>query len=225
MEEKKSKKVLSLLLILILVFVIRFGISLINTHVLNKISLTVRPLLQFLCCLVLLPLPIVSMRKRKETFKDLGLEKDKILIQIISGVTISIIMSLVLIVVPAFFSNGRSASNSNVSILYYMFSFIYSVFGVALTEEFIFRGFLYNRLQTLFGSLPLTIVVTSILCGLFHFLSGNVYQAIISAIIGAFFCFCKEGIRSCSLLSLVVAHGIYEFLSLNRSLILQLLNK
>ena len=47
---------------------------------------------------------------------------------------------------------------------------------------------------------------------LFHFLGENIVQILLSSIIGAIFCICKVKIKNCTLLSVIIAHGVYDTL-------------
>ena len=55
-------------------------------------------------------------------------------------------------------------------------------------------------------------VISSVLFGLFHIFSGSIVQVILTAMIGLLLCICKRKIRHCTLLSLILAHGIYDAL-------------
>jgi membrane protease YdiL (CAAX protease family) len=94
----------------------------------------------------------------------------------------------------------------------FIYDFVYFIFAIALVEEFVFRGFFYKKLKTLFGTSVGAIVGSSILFGLFHFLSGNIVQIILTGFIGAIFCVCKVKIKNCTLLSVIIAHGMYDAL-------------
>ena len=57
-----------------------------------------------------------------------------------------------------------------------------------------------------------TVVASSVLFGVFHLLSGNILQLVITGLIGALFCFLRLKLKHCSTLSLVIGHGIYDAL-------------
>ena len=54
--------------------------------------------------------------------------------------------------------------------------------------------------------------ISSVFFGVFHFFSGNLVQMVMTACIGAFFCFCRLKIKNCSTLSLIIGHGVYDAL-------------
>lgn len=84
--------------------------------------------------------------------------------------------------------------------------------GIALCMSFVFRGFFYRKLEVLFGSAVGAIIGSSVLFGLFHFWGGNIVQIFLTGIIGAIFCICRIKIKNCTLLSVVIAHGVYDAL-------------
>nr|MCR5146583.1 CPBP family intramembrane metalloprotease [Clostridia bacterium] len=92
------------------------------------------------------------------------------------------------------------------------YEFVYVTFGVAVAEEFIFRGYLLNILKRMSKNTIIPIIVTSLLFGLFHILNGNIIQVIVTTLIGLILVICKEKIKNCTLLSLIIAHGLYDWL-------------
>ncbi len=169
----------------------------------------------FICSYWLAALiPLIVMLLSKDKLTDYGFRKQKIGSQLISGLLIGAGMSLVLTVIPhlagfgAYVNNGR-----NYAYLWqFAYEFIYCTVGVALTEEFVFRGVIYEKIRRIGKSDVTAVIVSSVLFGLFHIFTGNLIQLIITACIGAFFCICRLKIKSCSTLSLIVAHGVYDAL-------------
>ena len=120
-------------------------------------------------------------------------------------------MSLVLTLVPHLTGGGAYVdSGKRYTYLWqFAYEFLYCIAAVGIVEEFIFRGFIYNKIS---GNDIAAVIGSSVLFGLFHILGGNIVQMIITAFIGAFFCLCRLKIKNCSLLSLIIAHGIYDAL-------------
>ena len=161
MEKSKSRRAVSLILLVVSVFVLAYGMHLANVHLISKLPLTLRPLLQLVTYLILLVIPFISIRKNDEILSDFHFEREGLLRQIVIGLVIALIMSLVLIVIPTLVGGRRIVtSQSGIPILYLILSFIFSVSGIGLVEEFIFRGFILKRLQEFVGSLPLIILIT-----------------------------------------------------------------
>ena len=84
--------------------------------------------------------------------------------------------------------------------------------AVALTEEFIFRGFLYQKLHALSGSHLAAILVSSLAFGLFHIFGGSLVQVAMTSLIGLALCLVRHKVRNCTTLSLINGHGVYDFL-------------
>ena len=84
--------------------------------------------------------------------------------------------------------------------------------AVALTEEFIFRGFLYRKVHVLSGSSGVAVLVSSLAFGLFHIFSGSMVQIGITTLMGIFFCLVRSKVKNCTTLSLIIGHGLYNFL-------------
>ncbi|MCL1831096.1 MAG: hypothetical protein FWG21_06660, partial [Oscillospiraceae bacterium] len=174
-------------------------------------------LLLLVSSLLFLPYPILSMRNHKETFADIGYESEFILPQVIVGLVIGIVMSFVLLVLPSFLGmKPASLDMDTPSILQLCLSFLYSVFGISLVQVVLVHGLSFKRLNDVFNSTPLTIIYTALLLGLLGILSNSIIQSVITAIIGAFLCLCKEEINHCSLLSLFIANAFFTFISANR---------
>jgi len=54
------------------------------------------------------------------------------------------------------------------------------------------------------------IIISSLLFGLFHIFNGNIIQIFVTAFIGFLYCVFREKIKGCTLLSLIIAHGVYD---------------
>lgn len=158
--------------------------------------------------------PVCIMIFRKEKLSDYGFSKEKLGYQVLTGIAIALCMSFVFTVIPHLAGKSDWVNNQHqyIYLWQFIYDFVYYIIAVALVEEFVFRGFLYKKIETLFGSSLYAILGSSILFGLFHFLGGNVVQLIATGIIGFILCICKEKIRNCTLLSLVIAHGVYDAL-------------
>ena len=79
-------------------------------------------------------------------------------------------------------------------------------------EEFVFRGFIFEKIKCVAGKDIIAVIISSVFFGVFHFFGGNLVQMVMTACIGAFFCFCRVKIKNCSTLSLIIGHGVYDAL-------------
>ena len=137
-----------------------------------------------------------------------------IVAQIVTGVGIGAFMSTVFTLTPTLLGLGDWVDNGHhyTELWQFIYEFVYCIVAVGLVEEFIFRGFVFGKLIELGSSENVAITASSLLFGFFHFLGGNVVQIIVTTFLGAFFCLCRKKVPYCSLLSLVIAHGIYDAL-------------
>ena len=192
-------------------FLAVFGLVLFNQHLLMSFSLPLRMILMIITQWLLFLVPGILMILNKENFKNVGFRKEGIGLQIGIGVLLAITMSLVLTVIPIIlgFSDmvGNKAYTETWQLLY---QFIYAIFGVALAEELIFRGYIFHKLLEIKNSNWFAIIVSSLLFAVFHIFNGNIIQVIVTGFLGLLFCIFREKIRGCTLLSLIIAHGVYD---------------
>ena len=69
---------------------------------------------------------------------------------------------------------------------------------------------IFNKLLEIKNSRWFAIILSSILFGLFHNFNGSLIQVFITGFIVLVFCIFREKIKDCSLLSLVICHGLYD---------------
>jgi membrane protease YdiL (CAAX protease family) len=141
---------------------------------------------------------------------DIGFSNERIGIQLVVGVLIAAVMSAVLTVLPILAGlKSMVGATSYTQPWQFGYQFVYMIFGVALAEEFFYRGFLFRKLMDVRSSKWFAIIVSSVIFGISHiFNSGNIIQVITTSILGVLFCVCRDKIKDCSTLSLIVAHGI-----------------
>ena len=179
----------------------------------NNISQNFTPALRSILIIIawwpmLVPV-IVFMRLDKETLKNIGFTKEKIVQQILIGILVAIGSLSIFIILPAIFGFNMSYV-TNRGILAILYQFIYMLFAVALVEEIIFRGYLLKKLLDINKSKWSAIIISSTLFGFFHILNWNLLQIIVTATIGFYWCLCKERLKYCTLLSLVIAHALHN---------------
>lgn len=210
----KKKEWISLILGFIGTMIVLIGVREFNIYVLYRLSMASRMIsaieIYFLIALV----PVIIMFVTKDRFKDYGFSKEKVPMQILTGILLALGMSLILTVIPHLAGYGYYVSTFSVYNEWwrYLYELVYDICAIALVEEFVFRGFIYTKVKNIFGRDIQAVVISSILFGLFHIFNGNVYQVIVTGIIGALLCVCRLKIKNCSTLSLIIAHGLYDFL-------------
>ena len=190
-----------------------WGVVCFNRFVLMKLPLLSRMTLSITLYLCMAAGPLLIMLLAGDTLSDYLFSRERIGAQILIGIGIGIVMSLVL-TLPLFVT-GHGEWSDNGKHYYFWWQFLYElvycVGAVALTEEFIFRGFLYQKLHAFSGSHLAAILVSSVAFGLFH-IFGSPVQVVMTTLIGLGFCLMRRRVKSCTTLSLVIAHGIYDFL-------------
>ena len=191
-----------------------YGVVAFNQFVLISLPLALRmaitPIVYWLIALV----PIIVMLLNKDNLLDYGFCKSKIVLQIIVGVLIGIAMSVVLTLIPHLFGYGGSVdSGKRYKYLWqFIYEFFYCIFAVGFVEEFVFRGFIYEKVKCISQKNIIAVICSSVFFGVFHLFSGNIVQMVLTACMGAFFCFCRSKIKNCSTLSLMIGHGVYDAL-------------
>jgi len=191
-----------------------FGVVMFNSYLFMSIPLILRMIAMIVVYWLIAIVPVVIMLVDKDKISDYGFTAVKIPLQVITGLIIGILMSFVLTVVPhlagfgQYFSSGKNYSQ----LWQFVYEFIYCIVAVGLVEEFIFRGFIFSRVKSLGGNNIVALAVSSVLFGFFHIFSGDPLQILMTSLIGAFFCLCRIKVKNCSLLSLIIAHGVYDAL-------------
>ena len=213
MKERK-KIIIQMVIAIIGVVGGLLGVNAFYQYVLMSLPLAVRMVLMIVTYWPIALVPFCIVLFHKDKWSDYGFSKEKIGCQVLIGLGIALCMSFVFTVIPHLAGKSDWVNNQHIYIYawQYIYDFIQCIGAVALVEEFVFRGFFYKKLETLFGSAVGAIIGSSILFGLFHFLGGNIGQIILTGFIGAIFCICRVKIKNCTLLSVIIAHGVYDAL-------------
>lgn len=212
MSEKK-KELVSLIIGFAGAFLGLYGVISFNRFVLMSLPLGLRMVCMIVTYWLIALIPVIVMLVIKDNLADYW-NNDRIGYQILTGVLIGTAMSLVLTLVPhlAGFGEYVDGGKRYTYLWQFAYEFLYCITAVGLAEEFVFRGFIYNKIKKISGNDIAAVIGSSVLFGIFHLFGGNIVQMIMTAFIGAFFCLCKLKIKNCSLLSLIIAHGIYDAL-------------
>ena len=185
-----------------------------NDHFLMNLPLAARTVAMFISYWLIALIPLILVLVEREGIKDYILDKKDVHFQVITGIALGIGMSAVFTVLPHLAGFGEYVDNGHrySDIWQFVFEFAYCILAVAFAEEFVFRGFIFKRIFKISGRESVAVIGSSALFGLFHLFGGNVLQLFMTAVLGVLFCLFRSRIRSCSLLSLILAHGIYDAL-------------
>lgn len=190
------------------------GVLWFNRFVLMNLPLLSRMALSIVLYLYMAAGPLLVMVLAKDTWTDYLFSKEKLGAQILIGIGIGIVTSMVL-TLPLFLTgHGEWSDNGkHYEFLWqFLYEIVYCVGAVALTEEFIFRGFLYQKLHALSGSHLMAILASSLAFGLFHIFGGSLVQVVMTSLIGLALCLVRHKVKNCTTLSLIIGHGLYDFL-------------
>ena len=210
----KRKEILDIVLCYIGTMLGVLAVRFFNVYVMMSIPLIPRMAVIIAMYWVIALAAIIITLIRKEPAKSYGFFKNMMLIQIGIGAAVAIVMSVVFTLVPhlAGFGQFFDTGNRYEYLWQYIFEFTYCILSVGFVEEFVFRGFIFGKLQKICRNNVLPVVISSALFGFFHIFNGSIFQVLMTAGIGALFCLCRLKIKNCSTLSLVIAHGVYDAL-------------
>ena len=195
------------------VFITLYAVILFNRHLLMTFTLETRMVLMILSQWILFLVPGILMWRNRERIADFGFRRNNIFQQIVTGIVLALIMSLLLTVIPILLGFEEMVSSNQYTRLWqFLYGFGYTIIGVALVEELIFRGYIFHKLLQLKDNKVFAILLSSGLFGLFHIFNGNLIQVLLTTIIGIIYCILREKIPSCTTLSLIVLHGVYDAL-------------
>ena len=191
-----------------------YAVLMFNGNVLFRFPFALRVILYIAGYWVIAVVPLILMYVNKEKMREYFQGRGKLVLQILIGLGIGLGMSFSLTLIPHLMGFGNFVDNGtrHDQFIEFVIELIYFIFSVAFVEEFVFRGFIFRRLKNLTGSDVVSLIISSVMFGLLHVFSGNIIQIVITSLLGAFWCFCRLKIKNCSLLSLIIAHGVYDFL-------------
>ena len=126
--------------------------------------------------LVVVPFTVVLFSRRMRTklwdrssaFHSVGLRKGNLTNGLVWAIVIGIALSTLQLVLSRNSGEIIKLFVSGKALLLFPLSFLLIFCLAGFTEEFFFRGVMQTRLQQLFGSKVLAVVLTSLLFGLYH---------------------------------------------------------
>ena len=213
-NEKKNNELVRVILAFLGTMAGCIGVRAFNIYVLMSLPLGARIVSMIVVYWLIALIPIIIMLIDKDKLTDYGFKREKMGNQILAGLGVGIAMSVVLTLIPHLAGLGNYVDNGNryLFLWQFIFEFVYCIISVAFTEEFVFRGLLYEKIRRIGNSEIAAVIGSSLLFGFFHILNGNLIQVGMTALIGLFFCLCRLKIKNCSTLSLIIAHGVYDAL-------------
>ncbi len=127
---------------------------------------------------------------------------------------IAIVMSCIGTLLPHLLGVGEWVDNGKryQDLWKFIYEFFYCILAIGFVEELVFRGFIFHKIKNISQKDSVAVICSSVLFGVFHIFGGNLIQMVCTACIGLLFCFFQLKIKNCSLLSLIIAHGVYDAL-------------
>jgi membrane protease YdiL (CAAX protease family) len=224
-----KKGVFSIITMMVLVIVSLLIRGWIISNVLDSLTVVPRLITYYASWWIILIPIFIFMGRDKEKCRDLGFTKEKVPQQIIIGVILGVVTSLALSGIVTLAGLREFFFGYTEGYIPTLGAFAYGLFEViiltALVEEIIFRGYLFKKMMDVKNSKWLTITVTSVLFGLIHiniFSGSNILNIIFPAFFGLIYASCRAYSKRCSLLSLIIAHGLHN--ALNGSVIFGVLD-
>lgn len=211
---KKKKLILESIFGIAWAMVTLWGVICFNRYILMNLWLPMRMGLSIVLYLCMAVGPLLLMILARDTWSDYLFSKEKVGMQILVGIGIGAAMSLIL-TLPLFLTGHGEWSNNGKQYAFwwqYLYEIVYCVGAVSLTEEYIFRGFLYRKLRDFSGSFWVSALISSAAFGLFHIFGGSLVQVVMTSLIGLGLCIVRHKVKHCTTLSLIIGHGLYDFL-------------
>ncbi|NMB44747.1 MAG: CPBP family intramembrane metalloprotease [Clostridiales bacterium] len=204
-------KIISLIAAISGIFISVYVITIFNRYLLMEFPLGLRMVLMIMVQWLMILAPIIHIKVKGEKVRDYLFIKKNLTQQIKVGIYLGLAMSVVFTIIPILMGlKDMVGSTSYTKPWQFAYEFVYVILGVALAEEFVFRGYIFNKLLEIKNSRWFAIILSSILFGLFHIFNGSLIQVFMTGFIGLVFCIFREKIKDCSLLSLVICHGLYD---------------
>ena len=194
---------ISVILLIIGITFSMWGIRLINTYI-ARLCLTMFVIVAYTT------IAIVAMILTGQS-KELLPNKEKLGLQILIGVGIAAVLCLVIGIIPILCGISFIGSHSDISIGRMMMIAIQDILFVGVGEEIVFRGYVQNQFTIWLKSKWLAPLFAAVLFGFWHLINGSIIQVLFTTIIGCIFGYAKYFIKNCSLLSVIIAHGLYDF--------------
>lgn len=138
--------------------------------------------------------------------------KRRLWLQILIGVTIAAILCFLMGIVPILCGTSLIGSHTDMSASQIAVSAIQDILFVGIGEEIVYRGYIQNQFEIWLKKCKwLAPLIAAAIFGLWHLINGNIIQVLFTTLIGCVFGYAKYFIKDCSLLSVILAHGLYDF--------------
>ena len=155
-------------------------------------------------------------------YKKIGIHKEKVCLINIKQYIYGIILVVPLILcakksMDVSFSDMFNLSGEKYIIRdssSFLWLFLFYMFVVAINEEFCYRVYIQGELKALLGKVAwLAPAITAVCYGYMHIVQGGVEQVKFTIMVGLVLGYARYFIKDCTFISVVIAHGIYDFIA------------
>ena len=212
MEEKSVKIVLKLICIYLLMMAIPIMVRkyLYETDLLNGYMYTI------LSAVCWTSISVIVAKLDHLTWNDLGIRRRNMFRQIGTGIILFLIQFSIFKLIPLIMDSDSFtiAGTAQITMNAIIRNFVLYVVFVALAEEIFFRGYFYAKIKTESNNPRLAIFVTAMLFGIAHIHNIlDILTGIHAILVGTLYGIFREKVPNCSLISLILAHGLNNIMA------------
>ena len=216
MEDNKSRfpvdaesKSAVIIFLIALALIIGLTFSLWGVWVINIYA--VRMCLTLLVTAAFAAVAVVAMKLTGQEKKLLP-TKNRLGIQVLIGFAFAAVLCFLMGILPILCGTSIIGSHTEPSAGFLIISAVQDILFVGVCEEIVFRGYVQNQFEIWLKKCKwLAPLIAAVLFGLWHIINGSLIQVLLTTLIGCVFGYSKYFIKDCSLLSLIIAHGLYDF--------------
>lgn len=156
-------------------------------------------------------IPIVAMKLTSQERKLIP-TKRRLWLQILIGFGLAAVLCLIFRIIPILCGYNVPGSYKDMSLPEIIFNSVKLIIFIGFGEEIFFRGYIQNQFEIWLKKFKwLAPLITAILFGAVHFINGTLNNVVAAALCGCIFGYAKYFIKDCSLLSVAIGHGFYDF--------------
>ena len=150
--------------------------------------------------------------KLTEQERQLLPTKNRLWLQILIGFAIAAVLCFLMGIVPILCGTSIIGSHTEPSASFLAVSAVQDILFTGVCEEIVFRGYIQNQFEIWLKKCKwLAPLIAAVLFGLWHIINRSLIQVLFTTLVGCVFGYCKYFIKDCSLLSVIIAHGVYDF--------------
>ena len=138
--------------------------------------------------------------------------KNRLWLQVLIGVGIAAVLCFTIGVIPILCGGSLVGSHTEPSPRLLIISAVEDIFFVGVGEEILFRGYIQNQFEIWLKKHKwLSPLIAASFFGLWHIINGSLTQVLFATAIGCVLGYSKYFLKDCTLLSVIIAHGLYDF--------------